>query len=46
MGGKRASWIRPTFITLAVFAAWLVISVLFYQDSPDDVPVIVSLLSK
>jgi hypothetical protein len=29
-----------------VFALWLVISVATYQESPEDMPIIVSLLSK
>jgi hypothetical protein len=40
------AWGRPMLIGLAVFALWLVISVATYQESPEDTPIIVSLLSK
>jgi hypothetical protein len=40
------SWLRAIAISLAVFAAWVALSVLTFQDGPDDPPLIVSLLSK
>jgi hypothetical protein len=43
---KRPSWLRSVAILLAAFATWVVLSVLTYQDGPDDKPLIVSMLSK
>jgi hypothetical protein len=43
---KRPSRLRSVAIFLAVFATWAALSVLTYQDGPDDNPLIVSLLSK
>jgi ABC-type transporter Mla subunit MlaD len=40
------AWVRSVLIGLAVFAAWLVLSVATYQEGPDDTPVIVALFSK
>jgi hypothetical protein len=42
---KPHSWLRPTAIAFAVFATWFALSVLVFQDSRDDPPLIVSLLS-
>ncbi len=39
-------WLRTIAISIAVFAAWVALSVLTFQDGPDDKPLIVSLLSK
>ena len=40
------AWGRLMLIGLAVFALWLLVSVATYQESPEDMPIIVSLLSK
>jgi hypothetical protein len=40
------TWLRAIAISLAVFAAWVALSVLTFQDGPDDPPLIVWLLSK
>jgi hypothetical protein len=40
------TWLRLVAIGFAVFAGYLAVSVLFYQDSADDPPAIVSLFSK
>jgi hypothetical protein len=42
---RALSWLRPTAIAFAMFAAWFALSVLVFQDSRDDPPLIVSLLS-
>jgi hypothetical protein len=44
---SRRNW-RPRVIAIsfAAFAAWVALSVLTFQDGPDDPPLIVSLLSK
>jgi hypothetical protein len=46
LADKRHSWRRPVAVALAVFAGWVALSLLTFQDSPDDPPLIVSLLSK
>jgi hypothetical protein len=43
---KRPSWLRSVEILLAAFVTWVALSVLTYQDGPDDKPLIVSMLSK
>jgi hypothetical protein len=43
---RRRSWPQIIAISLAAFAAWVTLSVLTFQDGPDDPPLIVSLLSK
>jgi hypothetical protein len=43
---KPHSWARSILIGLAIFAAWLIVGVATYQESPDDTPAIVSLFSK
>ncbi|WP_164940500.1 hypothetical protein [Bradyrhizobium zhanjiangense] len=45
MDYQHGSWLRPLAITLGIVAAWFVISVLVYQESPEDKPIIVSLLT-
>ncbi len=40
------SWLRPIAIGRIVLATWFSLSVLTFQDSPDDTPFIVTLLSK
>ena len=43
---KPHSWVRSILIGLAIFAAWLIVGVATYQESPDDTPAIVALFSK
>jgi hypothetical protein len=43
---NRRSWPRSLAILLAAFATWVALSVLTYQDGPDDKPLIISMLSK
>jgi hypothetical protein len=43
---KPHSWVRSVLIGCAILAAWLVVTVATYQESPDDTPMIVSLFSK
>ena len=43
---RRISWPRVIAISLAAFAAWVALSVMTFRDSPDDPPIIVTLLSK
>jgi hypothetical protein len=43
---KLHSWIRSILICFALFAAWFALSVATYQDSANDMPMIVSLFSK
>ncbi len=43
---KPHSWMRSILIGFAIFAAWLIVGVATYQESPDDTPMIVSLFSK
>jgi hypothetical protein len=43
---RRRSRPRIIAISLAVFAAWVALSVLTFRDGPDDPPLIVSILSK
>ena len=43
---KPHSWVRSILIGFAIFAAWFVVGVATYQESPDDTPMIVSLFSK
>jgi anti-sigma-K factor RskA len=42
---KPRSWLRLAAIALAVFAVYVALGVLTFQDSPEDPPLIVSLLS-
>jgi len=43
---RRRSWPLVTAISLAAFAAWFALSILTFQDGPDEPPLIVSQLSK
>jgi hypothetical protein len=43
---RRRSWTLVIAISLAVFAAWIALSVLPVQDGPDDKPLIAYMLSK
>jgi hypothetical protein len=43
---RRRPWPRVIAILLAAFAAWVALSVLTFQDGPDDPPLIVSMLSR
>ena len=45
MPHKRSSRVRSIAVGIGIFLAWVAISVLFYQDSPEDKPPIVSLLT-
>jgi hypothetical protein len=46
MPHKRRSWFRSIAVGIAIFVAWFAIAVLFYQESPEDKPPIVSLLTR
>jgi hypothetical protein len=43
---RRRSWRLVIAISLAAFAAWIALSVLTFQDGPDDKPLIAYMLSK
>ena len=43
---KPHFWVRSVLIGCAIFAAWLIVGVATYQESPDDTPIIVALFSK
>lgn len=45
MSRRRHPWLRRLTTVFAILFGWLAISILFYQDNPDDKPLIVSLLS-
>jgi hypothetical protein len=45
MPHKRSSWLRSIAVGIGIFVAWFAIGVLFYQESPEDKPPIVTLLT-
>jgi hypothetical protein len=44
MPRKRSSWLRSIAVGSGIFVAWFAIGVLFYQESLEDKPPIVTLL--
>ncbi|MGY2847594.1 xanthine/uracil permease [Bradyrhizobium sp. USDA 4509] len=45
MDRYRHPWLRRFAIVFAILFGWLAVSVLFYQEGPDDRSLITSLLS-
>lgn len=44
-GPKAPSWLRSYAIGVVIFILWVALGVATYQDGPNDVPLIVSLLA-
>jgi len=43
---RTRSLVRPILIGLAVFAVWLVVSVVTFQENPGDMPAIMALFTE
>ena len=46
MPHKRSFGLKSIAVGIGIFVTWFAISVLFYQESPEDTPPIVSLLTR